>query len=45
LLFQEKGFSVTEALSLLMRHGPSSCSKPIMLELPGYWREFFESRS
>ena len=36
-LFQEKGFSVTYLLSLVIRHGPSSCSRPNILELPG-WR-------
>lgn len=35
LLFQEKGLSVTALLSFVMRQGPCSWKRPIMLELPG----------
>ncbi len=34
--FQAFGFSVTPLLSFVMRQGPSSWNRPIILELPGY---------
>ena len=34
-LFHELGFRLTVLLSLLIRHGPFSWNRPIMLELPG----------
>lgn len=35
LLFHEYGFNLTVELSLVIRHGPCSWTRPIMLELPG----------
>lgn len=42
-LFHEKGLSVTDLLSLVIRQGPSSWSKPSILELPGWWRRVYST--
>ena len=37
--FHAVGFRLTVLVSLLIRHGPSSWNRPIILELPGYERQ------